>query len=155
MKYVHALCAIIIAQLAGVIGSVFTASSIEGWYSTITKPSWNPPSWVFGPVWITLYTFMGYASYLVWRVQKTDKRAYTALTVYAIHLAFNAAWSVIFFGWQNPEVAFYCILALDALIVATLILFWRINKLAGALLVPYLGWVLFASYLNYTIWMLN
>lgn len=106
------------------------------------------------PVWITLYTLMGIAAYLVWQ-QRSLPEARLALWVYGIHLVFNALWSILFFGLKNPALAFGEILILLALIVVTTALFWRIHPAAGLLLIPYLAWVSFATYLNYTIWRLN
>jgi translocator protein len=145
---------IAIAQAAGIIGSVFTVGSIDTWYAALAKPEWNPPGWVFGPVWIILYTLMGIAAYLVWQHRKT-RLAKIALSVYGIQLVLNAVWSILFFGLKNPGLAFAEILLLVAFIAATIILFWRVLKWAGILLLPYLAWVFFAAYLNYTIWQLN
>jgi tryptophan-rich sensory protein len=154
MKYVPVIASIVIAQAAGIIGSIFTASSVTNWFETLAKPSWNPPSWVFGPVWITLYTLMGIAAFLIWK-RKQVSGAKSALVVYGIHLVFNSLWSILFFGLKNPGLAFAEILVLLILIIATIVMFLRINKWAGVMLLPYLVWVSFASYLNYTIWMLN
>ena len=145
---------ILIAESAGVIGSVFTASSVRGWYLTLIKPSWNPPAWVFGPVWITLYALMGVASSIVW-----DKRglpgAKFALWVYGVQLALNALWSILFFGLKSPLTAFIEIIILLLAIIVTTILFWNIDSRAGVLMLPYIAWVLFATFLNYHIWQLN
>ena len=154
MKILTAVVSILIAQSAGIIGSVFTSSGLQSWYGTIAKPSWNPPAWLFGPVWITLYTMMGFASYLVWQ-QRQMPGAKFALVVYGIHLFFNALWSILFFGLKSPGLAFAEILILLLLIIVTTILFWRVNSWAGALMIPYIAWVLFAAFLNYTIWRLN
>jgi translocator protein len=154
MKFIPITISILIAQAAGIIGSFFTASSVQTWFTTLTKPDWNPPSWVFGPVWITLYTLMGISAYLVWQ-KKDMPSAKFALYVYGIHLAFNALWSILFFGLQNPGLAFVEIIFLLVLIVITTILFWKINPWAGVLMIPYIVWVSFATFLNYSIWQLN
>jgi tryptophan-rich sensory protein len=154
MKYVQILVSILIAQMAGFIGSVFTVGSIGNWYMFINKPSWNPPSFIFGPVWVTLYTLMGLSSYLVWRERKT-KKVTVPLLFYLAQLLLNASWSIVFFGMNNIGLAFINIIILLILILITLIKFWKINKWAGILLIPYLLWVGFASVLNYTIWTLN
>ena len=154
MKLFHLIISIAIAQSAGIVGSVFTAPNIEGWYSTLAKPVWNPPGWVFGPVWILLYTLMGIAAFLVWR-QRDVPGSKLALSVYGVHLALNALWSIVFFGLKNPGLALAEILVLLAFILATTVLFRRINNWAGALLVPYIAWVTFATFLNFTIWQLN
>ena len=121
---------------------------------TINKPEWNPPSWVFGPVWTLLYSLMGIAAYLVWQ-QRDVPGAKFALSVYAFQLVLNTLWSILFFGLKNPGIAFAEILLLLISIVVTAVLFWRITPWAGALMIPYIAWVSFATYLNYTIWQLN
>lgn len=123
------------------------------WYDELAKPSWNPPSWVFGPVWTALYVLMGVAAWLVW--DRHGRSARGALTLFVVQLLFNAAWSAIFFGLQSPGLAFAEILVLWALIVATTVAFWRLRAVAGGLMLPYLAWVSFAAVLNFTIWRLN
>jgi translocator protein len=145
--------AIALAQTAGLIGSVFTGASIETWYETLVKPQWNPPNWVFGPVWFTLYTLMGIASCLVWETPSRERQL--ALTIYGVHLILNALWSIVFFGLQNPGLAFLNIVVLLMTILITTILFERISPKAGLLMLPYLAWVSFATVLNYTLWQLN
>ncbi|MFC2149228.1 TspO/MBR family protein [Candidatus Auribacterota bacterium] len=154
MKIIAAVISIAIAQSAGIIGSVFTASSVRTWYAGLMKPAWNPPSWIFGPVWITLYTLMGIAAYIVWENRDTPG-AKVALGVYAVHLALNTLWSMIFFGLRDPGLAFFEIVFLLGFILATTILFWKINTRAGVLFLPYIAWVSFAVFLNYTLWKLN
>ncbi|MDD3497914.1 MAG: tryptophan-rich sensory protein [Candidatus Moranbacteria bacterium] len=154
MKIIALIFSVAIAQLAGIIGSFFTSSSVRTWYVDIIKPQWNPPAWLFGPVWITLYTLMGVAAYLIWQ-QKDQPGAKIALVVYGIHLALNALWSIIFFGLKNPGLAFGEIIILLASILVVAFLFWRINPYAGMLFIPYVLWVSFASFLNYNIWKLN
>jgi len=155
MKYLPALLSIFIAQGAGIIGSFFTASNIQTWYTTLSVPTWNPPNWVFGPVWTTLYTLMGIAAYLVWRERHVDGRVRFALGVYGVNLVLNALWSIIFFGMHRINIALWELVLLDIFIVATLFLFIRIRTLAGILIIPYLLWALFATYLNYTLFLLN
>ncbi|MFC1565616.1 TspO/MBR family protein [Candidatus Neomarinimicrobiota bacterium] len=154
MKIIALVISIIIAQGSGLIGSVFTASSVNTWFETISKPTWNPPSWIFGPVWISLYFLMGIAAYIVW-LQKDISSVKIALWVYGIHLIFNSLWSILFFGLQNPQLAFFEIIILLILILITTVLFWKINNWAGALMIPYITWVSLAAFLNYTIWQLN
>ncbi len=144
--------AVIICQLAGVIGSLFTASSVGSWYSTLNKPPFNPPGWVFGPVWITLYTMMGISLYLVWR---SGNRDWLVLGVFGFQLVLNALWSILFFGLQVPGIAFAEILVLWISIIATIVLFFSVSRAASYLLVPYLLWVSFAAVLNFMIWRLN
>lgn len=139
--------------VAAAIGS---AASLQAgpFYTQLARPDWAPPSFLFGPVWTVLYALMGIAAWLVWR-DAGFRAAKTALTLFLVQLALNALWSWLFFAWHRGGLAFADILLLWALIVATLIAFWRIRPLAGALLVPYLMWVSFASALNYSVWQLN
>jgi translocator protein len=153
-KIIPFIISILIAQAAGLIGAVFTFSSVDTWYLTLNTPSWNPPSWVFGPVWTTLYTLIGISAYIIWRNKDKIKKK-LALQVYGLHLAFNALWTIIFFGLKNPGLAFIEILILLGMIITTIVLFGRIDKRASYLLLPYLAWVTFAAYLNFTIWQLN
>lgn len=148
------IVSILIAQSAGIIGSIFTTDAIPTWYATLTKPPWNPPSWLFGPVWITLYTLIGLAAYLIWQTKKSTQRT-TALRLYAVHLVLNTLWSILFFGLQNPLIAFIEIIFLWILILLVILKFYSLRPLAGIILLPYLAWVSFASLLNATIWLLN
>ncbi|HEU4339071.1 MAG TPA: TspO/MBR family protein [Planctomycetota bacterium] len=151
-----------IVGLAGWLVVCFSAAAIGGaasiqagpFYTQLARPDWAPPPSIFGPVWTVLYILMGIAAWLVWRVGGF-RAARTALTFFLIQLALNALWSWLFFGWHRGALAFADILLLWAMIVATLRSFWRISPLAGALLVPYLLWVSFASALNYSVWQLN
>ncbi len=154
------IIAIVVSEAAGIIGSVFTMPSIAGWYAGIVKPALNPPAWVFGPVWTTLYALMGIAAWLVWKQwdqgnPSTKLKVKIALAIFGLQLFLNAIWSIIFFGLQNPGWALIDIAALWLAIVWTMVVFYKISKPACYLLVPYLLWVSFASYLNYSIWMLN
>ena len=138
---------------AGVVGSVATAPQIPTWYASLNKPSWNPPSWVFAPVWTTLYVMMGAAAWLVWR--KVGGPFQRAFWWFWIQLALNAVWTFIFFGLEQPGLAFIEIVLLWLSIAATVSAFWKCSRAAALLLTPYLGWVSFAAYLNFTIWRLN
>jgi translocator protein len=124
------------------------------WYQSINKPSWNPPSWVFGPVWTILYTMMGFAAWIVWK-QYGFKKAGAALTLFFVQLVLNGLWSQIFFGMQQIGWAFAEIVVLLAAIILTTILFFKKSKTAGWLMVPYIAWVSFATVLNGAIWWLN
>jgi translocator protein len=141
---------------AGAFGALFQPGE---WYAALRKPAWNPPSWVFGPVWTTLYILMGIAAWLVWESRGAAVAAArthrTALTLFLVQLVFNAAWSWWFFGLQAPGLAFGWIVLLWLLIVATVVAFWRVRAMAGVLLLPYLAWVTFAAVLNFTLWRLN
>lgn len=149
------ITAIIVSELAGIIGSIFTVSAVPTWYETLAKPALNPPSWIFGHVWTTLYALMGIAAFLVWKKgwDRIDVRK--ALFVFGVQLILNASWSIVFFGLHSPLWALVNIIAMWIAIVWTMILFYKISKPAIWLLVPYILWVSFATYLNYSIWMLN
>lgn len=143
---------IAICQGAGILGSFFTASAIPTWYATLNKPSFSPPNFLFGPVWVTLYALMGISAYLV---SISGKNVKNTLNLFWVHLFFNATWSVMFFGFKSPLLGLINIVILWVLIVMVIIRFWKINKWAGVLLLPYLAWVSFASILNYYLWLLN
>lgn len=147
--------AIFVCELAGIIGTVFTSPSITTWYATLTRPELNPPSWVFGPVWTTLFALMGIAAFLVWQkgLRRADVRF--ALWIFAGQLVLNTLWSIIFFGLHSPGGALVEITLLWLTILATIVAFAKISKPAAWLLVPYIAWVSFASYLNFAIWTLN
>ncbi|MBI5530970.1 MAG: tryptophan-rich sensory protein [Candidatus Doudnabacteria bacterium] len=146
---------VVVAELAGGIGSIFTAPNIASWYTELVKPSFNPPSWVFGPVWTTLFLFMGIAAFLVWQKGWDRKQVKIALAVFMAQLVLNVAWSAIFFGQRNLGGAFAEIIILWLAILANIILFVKISKKAAWLLVPYILWVSFAGFLNFTIWQIN
>ncbi|KKR56685.1 MAG: Integral membrane protein [Candidatus Uhrbacteria bacterium GW2011_GWE2_40_58] len=145
---------ILVCQMAGVIGSFATVSSVNTWYVALAKPFFTPPGWVFGPVWILLYTLMGIALFLVIKTKKTDLRK-TALIFFFGQLILNALWSLIFFGIQDVTLAFINILLLLLLVCFTILFFFRIHKTAGWLLIPYLLWGTFATVLNGAILILN
>lgn len=152
---VKLIVSILVCQIAGVIGGVFTASSVETWYATLSKPAFNPPNWLFSPVWITLYALMGIALFLVWRRGFPAEGVRSAISLFAVQLGLNTIWSILFFGLQWPLIAFIEILVLWGFILITLLKFAKISKAAGFLLVPYLLWVSFASVLNFFLWYLN
>jgi len=147
--------AIVVSEFVGVIGSVFTVSAIPGWYAGLVKPALNPPNWVFGPVWATLYALIGITAFLVWKNGWEKNEVKAALGVFGLQLFLNTTWSIIFFGLQNPGWALVNIIILWIAIVWTIIVFYRISKPAAYLFLPYILWVSFALYLNYSIWMLN
>jgi benzodiazapine receptor len=142
-------------ELAGIIGSVFTVRSVQTWYTTLQKPSFNPPSWLFGPVWTVLYLLMGIAAYLVWTRGWSASGVKTALAVFVVQLILNSIWSILFFGMRLPRWAFVEILFLWAAIAVTIFMFSKLSQAAALLLVPYILWVSFASVLNYFLWRLN
>jgi tryptophan-rich sensory protein len=137
------------------LGSVFTAPAIGTWYAGLVKPSFNPPNWLFGPVWISLYFIMGVSAYLVWRNGLEKREARTAMFAFLIQLLLNAAWTPVFFGLRHPEAALAVIIALWLAILATVLSFRKVSVLAALLLIPYLAWVSFAAVLNAAIAYLN
>jgi len=139
---------------AAAAGGAATYPRIEGWYAALAKPSWTPPDRVFGPVWTVLYLGMAVAAWLVWR-QKGLNGARGALTLFAVQLGLNVAWSWLFFGLRSPGLGFMDVLLLGIAVTATLVAFRRRSVAAGLLLVPYLAWVAFAAALNYSIWQMN
>jgi benzodiazapine receptor len=146
---------VVLCMLAGFIGSIFTTPKIGGWYAGIIKPSFNPPNWLFGPVWTALYVMMAIALYLVWRKGLAAKGVKVALAVFLIQLALNTLWSYAFFGAQSPLAGLVVIVALWSMIAASIAAFAPISRAAAALLVPYILWVSFASILNASIYLLN
>jgi tryptophan-rich sensory protein len=139
---------------AAAVGSIYTTPAIPGWYASLQKPAWNPPNWVFGPVWTLLYLMMAVAAWLVWR-ERGFAGATLALAFFSLQLVLNALWSIIFFGWRNPALALVEIFFLWAAIFTTMLAFWRVSHAAGWLMWPYLLWVTFAGFLNLAIWKLN
>lgn len=144
---------IIICELAGIIGSIFTSSSIPTWYALLSKPSFSPPNWVFAPVWTILYALIGISAYLIYASKSRHKNR--ALFVFGAQLVLNALWSIVFFGSRSISGGLYIIIAMWLLIMATILMFYKIDKRAAYLLVPYLLWVSVASILNYYILILN
>jgi tryptophan-rich sensory protein len=149
------ITAILIVELIGNIGTIFTLPAITTWYTTLSKPAFNPPNWVFGPVWTILYALMGIAAYLVWERRTRNKQADAALEVFGAQLALNILWSLSFFGLHSPLYGLVVIVLLLAAIALTMIRFYKISKTAAYLLVPYLLWVAFASVLNFYVWKMN
>jgi len=140
--------------LASALGGFATASSVDSWFSTLVKPTWNPPSSIFAPVWTVLYVLMAISAWRIWlKSEIPGSRA--VLAVYFVHLALNTLWSLLFFGLRNPAAGLVDIVLLWGLIVWLQIAFWKRDRLAGLLWVPYLIWVSFASALNFAIWRLN
>lgn len=144
--------------LAGFLLVTFAAPALAAffpmpgaWYGTLNKPSWNPPAWLFGPVWTALYTLMAVAAWLVWKKVGCSR----PLAIYAIQLALNAAWTPLFFGFHQIGMALVVIVCLWMAILATLLSFWKVRTAAGLMFVPYLIWVSFATVLNFTLWSLN
>lgn len=140
---------------AAFVGSVATADAVKSWYPSLIKPPFNPPSWLFGPVWTLLYVMMAAAFYLVLSAKATKPEKREAVLVFCAQLVFNSLWSILFFGLRNPVIAFGEIVALWSLILVTILRFSRIDRRAAALLLPYLAWVSFAAVLNGSLAVLN
>ncbi|MCY2930220.1 MAG: tryptophan-rich sensory protein [Planctomycetota bacterium] len=145
---------LLIVYAVSALGALSTGPAVKGWYTTIQKPAWTPPSWLFGPVWITLYTMMAVAAWLVWRRRDNPGRG-VALTAFAVQLILNAVWSPLFFGLHRIDLALIDIAGLWLAILLTILLFFRIRPAAGWLLVPYLLWCTYAGALNLALWRLN
>ncbi len=154
MRHVLSLVAwIALSAAAGVVGGIASIDAAS-FYSQLEQPPWAPPSWLFGPVWTLLYLLMGTAAWLVWR--RRDARAVgTALTLFVVQLAANAAWSWLFFAWQRGAWAFADIVVLLVLVAATTLAFARVRPAAAACMIPYLAWVAFAAALNLWVWRAN
>jgi len=148
------IISVLIPLIIGFLGSFFTASSVDSWYTTINKPSFNPPGWIFAPVWTTLYILIGVSFYSVWMKNFGEERK-KVIIVYSMQLLLNLLWSVLFFGLRSPLLGLIDIIILIAFIIANTIIFYKISKTAGYLLIPYLLWVSFASVLNFSIFLLN
>ncbi len=149
--FISILIPLVVAGIAG----FFTSAGVNGWYAVANKPSFNPPNWLFAPVWTALYLLMGIALYLVWKSETTNTVKQTALILFGIQLAFNFFWSFIFFYAKQPGWAFVEIIAMWIAILFTIIWFGKISSTAAWLLVPYIFWVSFASLLNFYIWKHN
>ena len=146
---------IVLCQLAGLIGSIFTFEAIPTWYAALNKPPLNPPNWVFGPVWTILYTLMGISLFLLWKKGDSGIKIKPAVIIFIIQLILNSAWSIVFFGVKSILGAFILITFLWLAIFINMIQFNKISKTAAYMLLPYLLWVSFASYLNLFIYIHN
>jgi len=148
------VASVLLSFSAAGVGSLATSTQSD-WYRELIKPSFNPPGWVFGPVWTVLYILIGVSFFLVWRRGFPGKAGRAALVCFLVQLALNAVWTLLFFGLQSPALALVDIVALLVAIVLTIILFSSISRVAACLLIPYLAWVSFATVLNGAIWRLN
>lgn len=142
-------------ELVGILGTPFTASAIPGWYTSLNKPFFTPPGWLFAPVWVFLYFLMGVSFYLIWQLGWQKKSVRTAGTLFLIQLGLNFLWSPVFFGLRSPALGLLVILPLWAMIALTIKKFYPLSKWAAYLLILYLVWVSLASALNLAIWVLN
>jgi len=151
INYFKLIVSIVACLLVGFIAGIWTASSISSWYNSLNKPSFNPPNWLFGPVWTMLYILMGISLYLVWNSNGSK----TAIMFFVIQLVLNFLWSFMFFSLKNPLVAFVDIIILLVMIILTTIQFYPVSRTATGLMIPYILWVSFASVLNFSIYWLN
>lgn len=146
---------VVVCELAGILGAAATTTGSSSWYQELAKPVFQPPAWVFGPVWTVLYAMMGIAAWRVWRSDSPRPLRRTALTLFAIQLALNASWTPVFFGAHQVGLALLIMAALWLVLAATILAFRGIDRTASRLLLPYLAWVSFALLLNDAIWRLN
>ncbi len=150
------IISVVFPVIVCLLSSYFTASAVKTWFVTLNKPYFNPPSWLFAPVWTTLYILMGISFFLIWKNKIADDYLKKkGISFYFVQLLLNFFWSVIFFYYRQPGWAFAEILILFLMIIVTTFYFYKISKTAGWLMLPYLLWVCFASVLNYSIWQLN
>ncbi|HOI58826.1 MULTISPECIES: TspO/MBR family protein [unclassified Methanoculleus] len=154
-RAIQFLAAVGVCLLAAAVGSLFTMPAIPTWYAGLVKPALNPPAWVFGPVWTVLYILMGVALYLVWIRGWDRKDVKVAMAIFGVQLVLNVLWSYLFFGLQAPFFALIEIVLLWLAILMTIGAFYRVSVPAAVLLVPYLLWVTFATYLTYGVYVLN
>ena len=155
LDVVKFVISIIICQLAGFIGSLFTAPAIPMWYAILNKPSFTPPSNIFAPVWTILFLLMGISLFLIWRKREPARQVKIAILFFSIQLGLNILWSFLFFGLKSPFAGLVEILLLWIAISLTITSFYRVSKTAALLLIPYILWVSFAIVLNFYFWRLN
>lgn len=156
MKNILVLISCILASnLIGALGAIFTNPKIDNWYAGLVKPAFNPPNWIFGPVWIILFSLMGVAFYLVIKNGIEKEWVKIAVVIFVVQFILNVLWSYLFFGLNNPALALAEIIFLWLTILATILVFYKVDKIAAYLLLPYIFWVSFAAFLNYSLWILN
>jgi translocator protein len=146
---------VFVCLMAGAIGSLYTTQAIPVWYAGLNKPFFSPPNWIFAPVWTALYIMMGISVYIVWTKRKQSDEAVKGIGVFAVQLILNTLWSVVFFGFRDPFLAFLLIVVLWAFIFMSIVQFNKVSRNAALLLVPYIVWVSFASLLNAAVWLMN
>jgi translocator protein len=154
-RTIKLIISVAVCLAAGFIGSIATMPSIPTWYAGLQKPPFNPPNWIFGPVWTTLFVMMGVAAFIVWDKGMKKKKVKVALAIFGCQLALNVIWSILFFGIHSPLFAFFDIIILWLAILWTIVQFYGISREASYLLIPYIMWVSFASILNFSIFLLN
>lgn len=154
IDFLKLVASVILCQLAGFLGSLFTTPAIPTWYATLKKPFFTPPNWIFSPVWISLFILMGISLFFVWR--RTDHPHFKfAFIFFFVQLILNILWSIVFFGLRSPLVGLLDILLLWIAILFTILNFLKVSTFAGILLLPYFSWVSFAALLNFSLWILN
>jgi len=149
------IISVAICESTGIMSSLLSSAIMNPWFNSLNKPSWNPPAYIFGPVWSLLYLLMGISLWLVWKSNKHSDKKEVAITFFVIQLLLNFWWSLLFFKFHSPALALVDILLLVLLILFTMIQFFPISKIAFYILIPYVFWVGFATALNYSIWVLN
>jgi tryptophan-rich sensory protein len=146
---------IVICEATGIVSSLFASAANNTWFNSLAKPEWNPPSYLFAPVWTSLYLLMGISLWIIWKNEASETTKQKAYYLFAFQLFLNFWWSIIFFKFHSPLVALIDIILMLIIILLTIIHFSKFSKLAAWLLVPYISWVSFATLLNYSIWYLN
>jgi translocator protein len=154
-SYPKLAAAILLCVIVGSLGSLVTATGAGSWYSTLQKPFFNPPNWLFAPMWITLFVLMGIGLYLVWESGTERREVKVALGIFGVQFLLNVIWSFLFFGLESPLLGFMEIILLWVMIVVTIVAFYRVNKSAAYFLIPYLAWVTIAAALNGAIYIMN
>ncbi len=149
------IIAVLICEGAGITSGLLSQNDLSTWFVTLNKPSWNPPGYLFGPVWTSLYLMMGIALWLVWKSNASEPGKTYAALIFALQLFLNFSWSILFFNFHSPALAFLDIILMIITIFITILYFAPISRIAAWLLVPYILWVCFAAVLNHSIWMLN
>lgn len=155
MNLKRLIVSLTLPQAAGALGAYFTSAAIATWYVTLEKPVFNPPNWLFGPVWLVLYVLMGLAIYGVWQSKKEGVTKRRAMTTFWIHLLLNAIWPIVFFSLKNLGLALVNIILVWSMIIVLIVQFWKIDRRSSYLLMPYLVWVSYATTLNAWIWVVN
>ena len=154
-RIVRAIGFVLLCEFIGLIGTVFTLKSIADWYPNLVKPSFTPPSWLFGPVWIILYALMGIAVYFVWSKGMKSRGVRLGLVLFSVQLALNLIWSVLFFGLRSILGGLIDIILLWITILMTIVAFYKVSRKAALAMVPYLAWVTIALLLNFYVWKFN
>ena len=147
--------AILICEGTGIISGLIANTGLNAWFGTLNKPSWNPPAYLFAPVWTMLYLLMGISLWLIWKSNTPVPQKINLIILFSLQLFLNFWWSIIFFKFHSPALAFIDIILMLTIILLTIINFSKFSKAAAWLLVPYIAWVSFATILNFTIWILN